>query len=143
MPAFNVELSHGIMPIFLTEGEQLPDRIKVQPAHIQQTASHILRELRNKFGQHKVRIIGENEAPFPNDGVVQSKAHRVSRHTNVFVGEFKRAIAKIVEELCVAVPGDGVLVLETSSNSERNFNGPENMWGDFVYVFARVLKKNG
>jgi hypothetical protein len=143
MPAFNVELSHGIIPIFLTEGDLLPGRIKVQSAHIQQTATHILRELRNKFGQHKVRGLGDNEAPFPNDGILQSSVHRVSRHSNVFVGEFKGAVGKIVEELGAAVPGDGVLVLETSSNSETNFAGVENIWGDFVYVFARVIKKKG
>lgn len=141
MPAILVDLGPGVAVFIVTE-QDYPSPIVFTAVHLQQVSGHILKELKGKFGQHKVRMLAVGEPPYPYSGRVDSAIHKISRNPNGFADSFKHEIKVLIEELSATDPGDGVLVLETGYSVEKSF-AADNIWADSLYVYGRVLKKAG
>lgn len=110
-------------------------------ANLQDLRTHVLNELTVTFGQKKIRATEEGEYVYPNSGIVESKVHRVLREPTSFAPAFKDEVKKLVEELSAAIPGDGVLVLDARYCDKSSF-AAENMFSDYLYVYARLVKKD-
>jgi hypothetical protein len=140
MAAFTLPL-HPPAALWI-ETEDAPwGRIIFSDRNLRELATDILNELQRKFDRQKVRELKEREAPLEDShGEFRSATYRISRVPAHFVGEFAAEEEKLLTELKAAKLDDGVFVLQVGYSDQSNF-AAENSFGDFLYIFARLVKK--
>lgn len=109
--------------------------------NLNELTTHLLNELQQKFGPQKVRTLYDHEYVYPNEGIVSSKSHRIHREASLFAESFTAAVTALVAELASVEPPTGVYVLEAQFADQPSFAPSENMFSDFLYIYARLIKK--
>ncbi len=141
MPKITVQLrSAGLLFI---DTEDAPwGRVVFSETNLRDLTTDILNELQRKFGTAKVRLLAVGEPPLAGSrGIIESTKHRIARTLLSFGSEFGGAEEKLLEELGKAVQGDGVFVLQVGYSNESTF-ATENRYEDYLYLFARLVRKD-
>ncbi len=77
--------------------------------------------------------------PHPHVQIIAVEPRRVTRWGRHFGAEFPSAVESIIQELSAVKPAPGKLLIEVAYTDDAAFNGRENHYADFGYLYARLV----
>ncbi len=133
---------HGAVILFVEVEEAPYNRIVFSEQNRRDLGTDILNELQRHFGRGAARALQDREPPLVGSrGSISSSIYRVPRDASVFEPEFLAEEQKLISELGKTSPDGCTFVLEVGCCDKCGFR-PENLFGDYLYIFARLIRKD-
>jgi len=122
-------------------------RAVFESIHAQEVERYFLNGLEFRFRPRKFHSLTARGHAYPKEGIYSSGIMRVERSCGAFKRQFEAAASTILKNLGdqVAEDSDESLnyFLELGWSDAVGFSKEENLFGDFLYLYARIIKTRG